>query len=98
MATFIQALFDLELFENEATLQRMLDNSANASDGETYAKGINVYTLEGETFYGHGGFYGSLLVYSPERGITLSANIGQATPPFDAEKVVAAILDIVKTR
>ena len=73
----------------------MLDNVANAADGETYAKGINVYTLEGETYYGHGGFYGSLLVHSPEQGITLSANVGQANPPFDAEAVVAAVLDIV---
>jgi D-alanyl-D-alanine carboxypeptidase len=95
MATFIQALFELELYDDPATLQKMLDNSDNEADGETYALGINEYALNGEIYYGHGGFYGSLLAYHPEKRITLSANIGQATPPFDTEALVEAILEIV---
>lgn len=98
MAKFINALFDLKLFEEEATLQLMIDNAANQADGETYARGINHYKLDGATYYGHGGFYGSLLVHHPDEGITLSAHIAQASLPYDAEPLVRAILEIVEAR
>jgi D-alanyl-D-alanine carboxypeptidase len=96
MAIFIEGLFDLELFEKEATLDLMIDNTANRADDETYARGINHYSLNGVTYYGHGGFYGSLLAHHPEEGITLSAHIAQAMQPYNAEPLVEAILEVVE--
>jgi len=95
-ATYIQALFDVELFESESTLQVMMDNSENEAEGKTYARGINVYPLGDDTYYGHGGFYGSLLVYNPEKGITFSAHVAQANLPYDAEALVEVLLEIVE--
>ena len=43
----------------------------------------------------HGGFYGSLLAFDPEGRITISANIGQANPPYDTGKLVKQLLDII---
>ncbi len=98
MATYIQALFEGTLFERESTLPLMLDNAANQADGETYARGINHYTLDGETYYGHGGFYGSLLLYHPQKRVTLSAHLAQANAPYDVEPSIAKILESIEAR
>jgi D-alanyl-D-alanine carboxypeptidase len=95
MATFIQALFAGRLFEDEATLALMLDNSENAAEGKTYARGINIYELGGEQYYGHGGYYGSLLLYHPQKRVTLSVHVAQVVQPFDPEPLVVALLDSV---
>jgi D-alanyl-D-alanine carboxypeptidase len=96
MATFIKGLFRLKLFEREATLHLMVDNSANEADGQTYARGIDHYLLGGETYYGHAGFYGSLLVYSPAEGIVLSAHLAQANPPYQVKGLIATVLEILE--
>lgn len=94
-ATFIKALFAGELFENPETLDLMLDNSLNAADGATYARGINTYDINGVTYYGHGGFYGSLLLHNPETGITFSAHMGQAFSPYNEAELKAMIETLV---
>jgi D-alanyl-D-alanine carboxypeptidase len=94
MATFIRALFDLELFEDPGTLALMLDPGANQDEGTRYGRGIIRYDVDGTTYFGHGGFYGSLLLHQPEEGITLSANVAQASPPFDAMAAVRTLLQI----
>jgi D-alanyl-D-alanine carboxypeptidase len=88
MTTFIQALFDLELFEHESTLQLMLDNSENAADEATYARGINSYVLDGDVYYEHGGHWGSLMMYNPEKDVVLAAHLAQAELPYDVEDLV----------
>ena len=98
MARFIQALFGMELFENESTLHLMLDNSENEADGETYARGINQYALDGDTYYEHGGHWGSLMMYNPEKDVVLSAHLAQAELPYDVEDSVKAILEIIEAR
>jgi D-alanyl-D-alanine carboxypeptidase len=96
MATFIKGLFRLKLFEREATLHLMVDNSANEADGQTYARGIDHYLLGGETYYGHAGFYGSLLVYNPAEGIVLSAHLAQANPPYQVKGLIATVLETLE--
>ena len=98
MATFIQALFDLELFEHESTLQLMLDNSENRADGATYARGINLYALDGDTYYEQGGHWGSLMMYNPEKDVVLAAHLAQAELPYDVENPVKAILEIIEAQ
>ncbi len=98
MATFMQALFGMELFEYESTLHLMLDNSENEADGASYARGINQYALDGDTYYEHGGHWGSLMMYNPERDVVLSAHLAQANLPYDVEDSVKAILEIIEAR
>ena len=95
LAVFIKALYDLKLFQNRETLEAMTDFSATATYGGHYGYGLSEYDLEGEKYYGHGGFYGSLLIYQPEKGLTISTNVGQANPPFDATKFVEKVLRIL---
>ncbi len=96
MATFIKALFDLELSEEKAAIDMMIDKSANRADDEIYARSIKHYRFDGETYDGHGGFYGSLLAHDPQEGITLSAHIAQASQPYEAQSLVEAVLEIVE--
>ena len=87
MALFIEALFRNEFFKDSGTLTRMTDYSATEKFGAHYGMGIYKYELNGKVFYGHGGFYGSILAYDPVDKITLSANIGQANPPMIPESL-----------
>ena len=73
----------------------MLDCGDNAREGRFYAYGIMCYELDGRTYWGHGGFYGSLVLHDPVEGVTLVANISQAIPAFDPAPVVGKILKII---
>jgi CubicO group peptidase (beta-lactamase class C family) len=66
--------------------------------GANYGMGIYKYELNSKIFYGHGGFYGSILAYDPVEKITFSANIGQANPPYDAGKLVNELMNIIMTK
>lgn len=98
LALFIKALFAGKLFREASTLRKMLDGAENAQEGQSYACGINKYEVDGRTYWGHGGFYGTLLLYDPVNKVTFSANISQAMPPFDPEAAVRKILEIIGVR
>ena len=95
MGLFIEALFDNKLYKNSSTIKKMTDYSVTQKFGVNYGMGIYKYELNGKVFYGHGGFYGSILAFDPVDRITFSANIGQANPPYDTGKLVNALMDII---
>ncbi|GAA4276546.1 serine hydrolase domain-containing protein [Aquimarina mytili] len=95
MAIFIEALFGMKLFKDKATLERMLDTSKTSKYGKSYGLGIYKWNLYNKTFYGHGGFYGSILAYSPEYQIIISSNVGQSFPPFDTGKLINKVIKII---
>lgn len=95
LAVFIEALFNNKLFKDSETLKMMTDYSASEKFGAHYGMGLFKLDLNGNVFYGHGGFYGSLLAYDPVNKITFSANIGQANPPYDTGKLINELLDII---
>lgn len=96
LAIFIEALFKNKLFINTSTLDEMLDFSITKPLNANYGLGLFKFEFNGGIYYGHGGFYGSLLLYNPIKKITLSANIGQATPPYNSESVVKALLYVLE--
>lgn len=95
LAIFIQALFDNKFFKNKATLKKMTNTGQVKKFNANYGYGLFSFNANGKTYYGHGGFYGSLLLYEPVDRITFSANISQATPPYDTEKLVLDLLTII---
>lgn len=95
LAKFIQALFDNKFFKKEATLKKMTNTEQVKKFNANYGYGLFSFNANGKTYYGHGGFYGSLLLYEPVDRITLSANISQATPPYDTEKLVLDLLTVI---
>jgi D-alanyl-D-alanine carboxypeptidase len=95
MGIFIEALFNLKCFKNQETLSKMIDFSVNKKFDQHYGMGIYSWEINGKTFYGHGGFYGSVLLYNPIDKVTFSANIGQANAPFDASKLISELLNLL---
>lgn len=98
MAVFIEALFELDLFRNHETLKKMIDSSATQKFGAHYGMGIYKWEISSKVFYGHGGFYGSMLAFDPIDKVTFSANIGQANPPYNTRELVAKIMDIILSK
>ncbi len=92
---FIESLFALKLFKNHSTLEKMIDFSSTEKFGQHYGMGIFSWEVNGKIFYGHGGFYGSALLYDPLDKITFSANVAQANVPFDAEKLINELLNLI---
>jgi len=89
---FIEALFAGELFQHPATLERMLDLEPSRQVGKAAGMGIFQYELDNTIFYGHGGFYGSLMLYSPEEQLTLCIHIGQSNPEFSERALLEALV------
>lgn len=95
LAIFIQSLFDNAFFKQRSTLNKMIDTEKVKMFGADYGYGLFSFNANGMTYYGHGGFYGSLLLYEPINRITFSGNISQATPPFNTENLVINLLNII---
>ncbi|MFA0962799.1 serine hydrolase domain-containing protein [Roseivirga sp. BDSF3-8] len=100
MVTYIKALMNGELFENESTLEKMLDTSlATSVGGDDYGRGIFQYKLPGKdgprVLYGHSGFFGSDLAYDPENKVFIATHFNQSTPPFNTPDMIGRILDVV---
>lgn len=95
LGTFVEALFQGELLKENATLEAMIDLRPAQAYGKDAGMGIFQYELNETTLYGHGGFYGSIMLYSPERQLTLVATVGQANVPFNEVEVLGSILEAV---
>ena len=95
LAIFIQSLFDNKFFKQSATLKMMTDTDKVKKFGANYGYGLFSFNANGKTYYGHGGFYGSLLLYEPIDRVTFSANISQATPPYNTEELVVELLNVI---
>lgn len=95
LGIFIQSLFNIKFFKHKKTLDKMIDISVSQKFGQHYGMGIYKWNLNNKTYYGHGGFYGSMLAYEPIDKVTFSVNIGQAIPPYDTSIVVSQLLQII---
>lgn len=93
---FVEALFAGELFQHPATLQRMIDLEPTRRVGKAAGMGIFQYELADTLFYGHGGFYGSLMLYSPEEDMTLVIHLGQSNPDLDERALLEDLVGVVK--
>jgi len=95
---FFRTLLEGRLFTKESTLKQMLAAADSGFGGEEYDYGLGIMkrTIEGLTFYGHGGAYDCDLFYSPEAGISVCTVLNQMNThgkrdPF-LEKAVALAL------
>jgi D-alanyl-D-alanine carboxypeptidase len=79
---FIRGLMANKLFKNATTLNSMITNhgGAESSAGAEvlgYGYGIYILKFNGSIYYGHGGFWGTYMLYCPEKKITLCLSLGQ---------------------
>lgn len=96
LGNFIKALFNNQYYKRDATLKKMIDFTNTKILNANYGLGLFSFEVNGHLYYGHGGFYGSALLYDPINKIVFSANISQATAPYDTGKLAAALLTIIE--
>lgn len=96
LALFIEGLFEGKLFQKAKTLEQMTDISLTEAFGGNYGLGIYKFSISEVSYYGHGGFYGSIMLYSPEEKITLVTNVGQANAPWHTGKMLNEVITILK--
>lgn len=85
LKTFIQTLFENKLFQNESTLQEMIDDDRDGM-------GVSVQHLNDSTYYGHFGFWGSCILYNPEKQITVCPSLNQVEPKFNTSKFLIEVI------
>jgi D-alanyl-D-alanine carboxypeptidase len=95
LSTFIEAVFKNRFFGKEM-LAKMIDMGPSQEFGKDSGMGIFLYKIKGREFYGHGGFYGSIMLYSPEQKISFTVNIGQAEARLDPYQLVDALLAVIE--
>lgn len=76
LSVFVQKLFNGEIFDYPETINLLLTKIETEEPANTdYRFGIWKYAINGETVYGHGGFWGSMVYYFPDLHISLSVVI-----------------------
>lgn len=96
MGIFIESLFTLKLFRHKETLDKMIDLRPAQEYGKDAGMGIFKYRINEEDYFGHGGYYGSLLVYGPKNKIIIAANIGQANAELDPQLLMDTLVRTIK--
>ena len=96
LSRFIESVFKYKFFSREM-LDRMIDLSPAQEFHKDAGMGIFLYSINGRSFYGHGGFYGSIMLYSPEQRISLTVNIGQAEADLNPYELVDALLQVIES-
>lgn len=64
LATFFAALFEGRIFDKPGTLQTM-EWKGPQEYGDLYRLGLFADTVDGQVYYWHGGFWGTIVYYSP---------------------------------
>jgi D-alanyl-D-alanine carboxypeptidase len=94
LATFYEALFGDEVFDEPSTLATMLQ-APDASGAHGTGMGIFRTTIVGEECWGHSGFWGSDVEFCPDAALTIVRSINQAFPgdfdPISLERRVARL-------
>ena len=70
----------------------MLPHMLKSGRVSYYGLGLYQYTFNGDIYYGHGGFWGSLIAYCPSKKITFCGNINQVNPSFKTSQLIEKLL------
>lgn len=95
LAIFIKSLFNLDLISKKS-LNEMIDVRFTNEQENRYGLGIYESIYNGNTYFGHYGFYGTYIGYCPDTKTVISYSISQATPDFNVYSFVSEILNITE--
>ncbi|MEM9548581.1 MAG: serine hydrolase domain-containing protein [Bacteroidota bacterium] len=93
LAIFIKALFNLELI-NKESLQNMIDVTYTKEHESRYGLGVYESEYNGNTYFGHYGFYETYIGYCPETKTLISYCISQASADFNVYKFINEVLQL----
>ncbi len=92
---FIKSLFDLKLI-NRQSLDKMIDVQFSKENENRYGLGIYETIYNGNTYFGHYGFYGTYIGYCPETKTAISYSISQAITDFNTYDLISEILKLTE--
>ena len=94
LATFLKGLFECKLFKNSSTLKEMttfLPHTLKSGKISYYGLGLYKYDFDND-YYGHGGFWGCLIAYSPANKTTFCGSINQVNPSFKTNEFIGSLI------
>jgi D-alanyl-D-alanine carboxypeptidase len=95
LAVFLNGLFERKLYKNNSTLKSMttmLPHTLKSGRISYYGLGLYQYNFNGDIYYGHGGFWGSLIAYCPTKKIIFCGSVNQVNPSFSTNEFIASLL------
>ena len=95
LAIFLKGIFEGKLYKKDSTLSlmiTMLPHTLKSGRVSYYGLGLYQYTFNGEKYYGHGGFWGSIIAYNPTKKIIFCGTVNQVNPPFRTNQFVESLL------
>ena len=95
LATFLRGIFEGKLYKKDSTLTlmtKMLPHTLKSGRVSYYGLGLYQYTFNGEKYYGHGGFWGSIIAYNPINKSIFCGTVNQVNPPFRTNQFVESLL------
>mgnify|MGYP006168103907 FL=1 len=95
LATFLRGIFEGKLYKKDSTLSlmtTMLPHTLKSGRVSYYGLGLYQYTFNGEKYYGHGGFWGSIIAYNPSKKVIFCGTVNQVNPPFRTNQFVESLL------
>lgn len=93
LAAFISALFNGKVLSPES-LSKMMETKATTTNESPYGLGLYKTIYAGEEFFGHYGFYGTYIGYSPKSNTTLSYCINQAQPDIHVYQFINQLVKL----
>ena len=94
LASFLKGLFECKLFKNSSTLKEMttfLPHTLKSGKISYYGLGLYKYDFDNE-YYGHGGFWGSLIAYCPANKTIFCGSINQVNPSFKTNQFIDSLI------
>ncbi len=95
LATFLRGIFEGKLYKKDSTLSlmtTMLPHTLKSGRVSYYGLGLYQYIFNGEKYYGHGGFWGSIIAYNPAKKLIFCGTVNQVNPPFKTNQFVESLL------
>ena len=95
LATFLRGIFEGKLYKKDSTLSlmtTMLPHTLKSGRVSYYGLGLYQYTFNGEKYYGHGRFWGSIIAYNPIKKVIFCGTVNQVSPPFRTNQFVESLL------
>ena len=95
--TFFRALVDGKLFSEKSTLKQMLTAADKGRGGMDYNYGLGIMkrSIQGLTFYGHGGAYDCDVFYCPEKNISICMSLNQMNTHGKRDKFLLQAVKLI---
>lgn len=94
LASFLKGLFEGRLYKKSSTLKEMttfLPHTLKSGKISYYGLGLYKYDFDND-YYGHGGFWGSLIAYCPANKTIFCGSINQVNPSFKTNQFIGSLI------